>query len=149
MAQNYWLFGTHLTILVDEQKSNGNYDLIEGTLAEGVETPLHLHSKYSEKIYVLEGEFTIYTPGKTITAKPGESFFIPENTPHVVAAGNSRKNRALTVASPSGFAKLIRNAGTLDNGSGILFEDPNTMERFMEFSEVIGDILLKPPGGRP
>jgi quercetin dioxygenase-like cupin family protein len=149
MAQKYWLFGTHLNILVDERKSDGNYDLIEGTLAKGVETPLHLHSKYSEEIYVLEGEFTIYIPGAKVTVKPGESFFIPENTPHVVAAGNTEKNRALTVASPSGFAKLIRNAGTLDHGSGIPFEDPNTMERFMEFSEWIGDILLKPPGSRP
>jgi len=149
MAQEYWLFGTHLHILVDEQKSNGNYDLIEGTLRKGVETPLHVHSKYSEKVYVLEGEFTIYTPSGSITVKPGESFFIPENTPHVVAAGNTEKNRALTVASPSGFAKLIRNSGTLDNGLGIPFEDPNTMERFIEFSEAIGDILLQPPGARP
>jgi hypothetical protein len=61
MAQTFWLFGTYLRILSDEQQTNSTYDLIEGQFPANIETPLHLHSKYSELIYVLDGEFTVYT----------------------------------------------------------------------------------------
>lgn len=149
MSKNYWLFGTRLNILVDEQKSNGSYDLIEGTLAPGVETPLHVHSKYSEEVYVLEGEFTVYIPGETISLKTGETHFIPVNTPHVVAATGSGVNRSLVVASPSGFAELIRTVGAVDNGGDAPEPDPQTMERFMSASVSIGDSILGPPGARP
>ncbi|MFC3559066.1 cupin domain-containing protein [Pedobacter jamesrossensis] len=149
MEQNYWLFGTELKILVDEQKSDGHYDLIEGTLAAEVETPVHLHSKYSEEIYVLEGDFTIYIPGLSIKVKVGESVFIPANTPHVVSAGSNEKNRALTVASPSGFAKLIRSVGRPATSDQPPIEDHETMKKFLNLSEAIGDVLLGPPGSRP
>ncbi|KQS36217.1 cupin domain-containing protein [Pedobacter sp. Leaf194] len=149
MEQNFWLFGTELKILADEQDTEGRYDLIEGTLASRVETPVHLHSKYSEKIYVLEGEFTVFTPNSAVKASMGMSVFIPANTPHVVSAGENEINRALTIASPSGFAKLIREVGTPSMSGNRPVESIDTMDRFLKLSETIGDILLSPPGGRP
>ncbi|GAB3220493.1 cupin domain-containing protein [Spirosoma arcticum] len=149
MAQLYWLFGTHLTILTDEQQTNSRYDLIDGRLAAGVETPLHRHTKYSEAIYVLEGEFTVYTDSGAVTLIPGGHTFIPINTPHVVLASGDGENRALTVASPSGFAKLIRSAGTPGNFGSLPPDESNEMSLFLKLSEEIGDVLLGPPGTRP
>lgn len=149
MTQDYLLFGTQLRILVDEQKSNGNYDLIEGVFAPGVETPIHLHSKYSEEIYVLEGQFTVYKPGEVVQLRAGESIFIPINMPHVVAAGGDGLNKALTIASPSGFAELIRTVGTLYDGKDTNFDYSEAMARFIQQSEVLGDVILGPPGERP
>lgn len=149
MSQNYWLFGTGVNILVDELKSNGNYDLIEGTFGSSVETPLHAHGEYDEAIYVIEGEFTVYMPGVTIKAAAGDNIFIPKSTPHAVVSGIDSVNKALTVASPSGFAKLIRNVGTPNTGSGIPAQEPDVLERFLEYSEALGDIILGPPGSRP
>lgn len=149
MSQNYWLFGTGVKILVDELKSNGNYDLIEGTFGPSLETPLHAHVEYDEEIYVIAGEFTIYMPGVTVKATAGDNIFIPKNTPHAVVAGTHNVNKALTVASPSGFAKLIRNVGTPNDGSGIPVQEPDVLERFLKYSEMLGDIILGPPGTRP
>lgn len=149
MAQTYWLFGTHLTILSDEQKTNSLYDMIEGRISAGVETPLHRHTKYSEAIYVLAGEFTVYTDTRVVILPPGGHTFIPINTPHVVLASGKEENRAITVASPSGFAKLIREAGTPGSFDSLPTDQSNEMSLFLKLSEEIGDVLLGPPGSRP
>ncbi|GAB2591218.1 cupin domain-containing protein [Spirosoma areae] len=149
MEQTYWLFGTHLTILTDEQQTNSRYDLIDGRLAAGVETPLHRHSRYSEAIYVVEGEFTVYTDTQVVILSPGGYIFVPINTPHAVAATGKTENRAITVASPSGFAKLIRSTGTPGSYDSLPPDNSNEMSLFLKLSEEIGDVLLGPPGTRP
>ena len=108
MAQSYWLFGAHLIILTDEQQTNSRYDLIEGRLAAGAQTPLHRHTKYAEAIHILKREFTVYTDSGKVTLTVGDYAYIPINTPHVALASGDRASSALTVSSPSGFAKLIR-----------------------------------------
>lgn len=149
MAQSYWLFGTHLTILTDEQQTNSRYDLIEGRFSVGTETPLHRHTKYSESIYVLEGEFTVYTDAGAVTLSPGGHIYIPANTPHVVLATGGGESRAITVASPSGFAKLIREVGTPGSFDSLPPDQSNQMNLFLTLSEEIGDVLMGPPGTRP
>jgi quercetin dioxygenase-like cupin family protein len=147
MPQALWLFGTHLSILADEKATATLYDLIEGTFAAGVETPLHLHTKYSELIFVLEGEFTIYTNKEMVILSPGKSYFIPKGTPHMVAASGPEPSKALTIASPSGFARLIRVLGTIEPTSDVM--DPKILEKFMQLSVELGDEILGSPGTRP
>lgn len=147
MKQSLWLFGTHLSILADETQTSSLYDLIEGTFAAGVETPLHLHSKYSELIFVLKGEFTIYTNHETVIVSPGNSYFIPKGTPHMVSASGAEASTALTIASPSGFAKVIRLFGTVEPTEDVM--DPILMEQFGQKTMELGDEILGPPGSRP
>lgn len=149
MSQTFWLFGTYLRIMADEQQTNATYDLIEGQFPANMETPLHMHSKYAEQIYVLEGEFTVYTNKEKITLTPGEHFFILPNTPHVVAASDKPVNRALTIASPSGFAKLIRTVGIPGTDATQPPDTPNDMGLFIELSKETGDVILGSPGARP
>ena len=149
MSQSFWLFGTFLTLVTDEKETASHYDIVDGKLQPGVETPLHLHTKYSELIYVLEGEFTVYTDTRIAVMHTGESIFIPKNTPHVVAATGTSSARALTVASPSGFARLIRSVGRPGTFETASEPDPIELEKFLSISEEIGDIILGPPGSRP
>jgi len=149
MSQTFWLFGTHLRILADGHQIESAYDLIEGQFPPNMETPLHLHTKYAEHIYVLEGEFTVYLGKEKITLTPGEHFLISPNTPHVVAASSKQINRALTIASPSGFAKLIRNIGIPGTDAVQAPDTPNDMGLFIEFSRESGDVILGSPGARP
>ncbi len=147
MKQSLWLFGTHLSILADETQTSSLYDLIEGTFAAGVETPLHVHSKYSELIFVLKGEFTIYTNEETVILSPGKSHFIPKGTPHMVSASSGDPSTALTIASPSGFAKVIRLFGRIDPTKDAM--DPKLVEEFSQKTIELGDEILGPPGTRP
>jgi quercetin dioxygenase-like cupin family protein len=147
MKQSLWLFGTHLSILADEAQTSSLYDLIEGTFAPGVETPLHSHSKYSELVFVTKGEFTIYKNTETVILKPGKSHFIPAGTPHMVSASSADPSTALTIASPSGFARVIRLFGTVDPAKEVM--DPKLVEEFSQKTMELGDEILGPPGTRP
>ena len=149
MIPPYWLFGAHLRILLDEQQTHATYDLIEGFFPEGTQTPLHLHTKYDELIYILEGAFTLYTHNGMVTLSAGEHILVPRNTPHVMAASSKSANRALYIASPSGFAKLLRLVGIPDLTQGLPPGQPNDMGLFIELSKESGDIILGSIGALP
>ncbi len=149
MNTPYWFFETHLRVLHDAQETGGGYDLIEGRFPPGIETPLHLHTRYDELLYVLEGAFTVYTNTGTVTLAPGESLFVPRNTSHVVAGTGPGVNRALTIASPGGLARLVRTVGIPDVTEGIPPGHPNDMVLFLRAAQETGDILLGSPGARP
>ena len=63
MKQSFWFFGAHVSILADEQATNGLYDVVEGDFAAGSATPWHVHHAYAEEIHVVEGELTVHTKG--------------------------------------------------------------------------------------
>jgi mannose-6-phosphate isomerase-like protein (cupin superfamily) len=106
MTQSFWLLGSHLTIVADRTTTDGKYDLIEGYSPPGMQTPPHRHTRYSEQLYVLEGEYTVWIGKNKVVLGTGESVLIPMGTPHVVAATSDQPSRGLVVASPSGFADL-------------------------------------------
>ncbi|MHC5729602.1 MAG: cupin domain-containing protein [Nostoc sp.] len=143
MAQSLWLFGTRLNIVADHTTTGGQYDLIEGYFPPGTQTPPHRHTRYSEQLYVLEGEFTVWAGENKVVLNGGESFLIPAGTPHVVAALSDQPARGLVVAAPSSFARLIAAVGTLDEK-----ETPD-MELFERICLEIGDEILGPPGTLP
>ena len=143
MAQSLWLFGSRLNIVADHTTTGGQYDLIEGYFLPGTQTPPHRHTRYSEQLYVLEGEFTVWAGENKVVLNAGESFLIPAGTPHVVAALSDQPARGLVVAAPSGFARLIAAVGTVDET-----EAPD-MALFDRISTEIGDEILGPPGALP
>jgi quercetin dioxygenase-like cupin family protein len=144
MNQSFWLLGTLTRILADNETTEGRYDLIEGTFQPGVATPMHRHTTYSEHLFVLEGEFTVHTEAEVIVLKPGEDFFIPRGTVHAVVSGPTLA-RGLVVASPSGFARLIKTAGTAADSTGLPPTTPPDMEAFARASAEVGDEVVGPP----
>src|SRR5919199_5938472 len=114
MTRTLWLFGTRLTILADHTTTGGQYDLIEGYFPPGTQTPLHRHTRYSEQLYVLEGEFTVWAGENKVVLRPGDSYLISPSTPHVVATVSDQSARGLVVAAPSAFARVIETVGTVE-----------------------------------
>jgi quercetin dioxygenase-like cupin family protein len=149
MKNSYWLFGTRLRVLADQTTTGGRYDLIEGWFSRGTQTPLHRHAAYAEQVYVLDGEFTIWAGGRKAVLRPGDDFLIPAGTAHVVAATGDGPGRALVVASPSGFARLVTKAGSPDEGSGIPPSAATDMDVFLSVCAELGDEILGPPGALP
>ncbi len=147
MASPYWFCGTHLRLLVDEYQTGSGYDLIEGRFPPGVET--YRQTRYDELICVPEGNFTVYTNTGKATLAPGESIFIPRNTPHVVMSTGEDANQALTIASPGGFGQLIRRVGIPDLYEGIPPGQANDLGLFVEWAHEIGDVIIGAPGARP
>lgn len=143
MTQSFWFFGSRLTIVADHTTTGGQYDLIEGYFPPGSQTPPHRHTRYSEQLYVLEGEFTVWAGENKVVLKAGESFVIAPCVPHVVATLGDCPARGLVVAAPSAFARLIEAVGTQDETGA-----PD-MALFDRISAEIGDELLGPPGTLP
>jgi len=71
-----WLFGGELTIIAGEEENKGQYNLIAGLWLPGLEIPLHMHTKYSESIYLTEAEMTVYTPENVQTLRAGDYVYI-------------------------------------------------------------------------
>jgi quercetin dioxygenase-like cupin family protein len=143
MTQTFWLLGSRITIIADHTTTGGQYDLIEGYNPPGTLTPLHRHTRYSEQLYVLEGELTVWAGENKVVLTSSESFLISPGTPHVVGVLNDKSARALVVAAPSGFARLIAAAGTVDE------TEPTDLALFERIAAEIGDELLGPPGTLP
>ena len=141
--QSYWFFGSYLTILADRTTTGGQYDLIEGYFPPGSQTPPHRHTRYLEQLYVLEGEFTVWAGENKAVLTPGESFLISPGTPHVVGVLSDKPARALVVAAPSGFARLIAATGTVDE------TEPTDLALFERIAAEMGDEFLGPPGTLP
>ncbi len=143
MTQTVWLFGTRLTIVADHITTGGQYDLIEGYFPPGTQTPLHRHTRYSEQLYVLEGEFTVWAGENKVVLGPGESYLISPSTPHVVATVGDKPARGLVVAAPSAFARVVETVGTVEE------TEPADMALYDRISAEVGDEILGPPGTLP
>ena len=143
MTQSLWFFGNRFNIIADHTTTGGQYDLLEGYFPPGSQTPLHRHTRYSEQVYVLSGEFTVWAGENKVVLNAGESFLIPLGTAHTIAVLSDRPARLLVVAAPSSFARLIATTGTLDEA-----ETPD-MALIERITAEIGDEILGPPGALP
>lgn len=149
MNNNFWLLGIHRKIIEDGNHTQNQYDLIEGVAAPGIQTPPHIHHRYTETEYVLEGELTIYTKTATIVLKPGEAYTIPRGTPHSLSATGDTATKTITVFSPGYFAQVIRRAGIPGDLNLGPPDQPTNMDLFNSLSGEIGDVTLGSPGTHP
>ena len=153
MRKSYWLVGSRLSVIAGAAETQDRYDLVDGWFPAGAAVPPHRHQRYSEQIYVLEGEFTIWIGGsgkRKAVLRPGDDLFIPTGTPHALAATGSGPVRALVIASPSGFARLITEVGAPDTGEGAPPAPSKAdMDKLMRASAELGDEILGPPGALP
>jgi carboxymethylenebutenolidase len=149
MRKSYWLGGTRLSVIAGPAATEGRYDLVEGWFPAGTQIPPHRHRRYSEQIYVLEGEFTVWVGRRKAVLRAGDDVVIPPGTAHAWHATGDGPGRALVVASPSGFARLVTEVGMPDDGSGVPPAAPTDMDLFKHVCAELGDELLGPPGALP
>jgi mannose-6-phosphate isomerase-like protein (cupin superfamily) len=133
-------------ILTTGPQTSGRHDLVEAFQLPDTLTPLHLHTRYEERLFVLEGACTVWVGPDTVRVGPGDYCAIPLNTPHTIKAGPDGC-RSLLISSPAGFAELIIRAATPAQLAG-----PDTeidLELFASVSAELGDQILGPPGALP
>jgi mannose-6-phosphate isomerase-like protein (cupin superfamily) len=143
MSQSLWLFGSRLTIVADHTTTAGQYDLIEEYSLPGSQTPLHRHTRYSQQLYVLSGEFTVFAGENKVVLSAGDNILIKVGTPHMVAVFSDKPARGLVVNAPSGPARLITAMGMLDETETL------DMALLARISAEMGDETLGPPGTLP
>ncbi len=138
--------GTRFTVLTRGVDTEGRHDLVEAVQVAGTTTPLHLHTRYDERVWVIEGEVVAWVGEQRFVVGAGRLLTIPRNVPHMIQAGRDGV-RALNITSPAAFAELIERTGTPVELAG-----PHValdLERFTAVSTALGDVLLGPPGTAP
>jgi quercetin dioxygenase-like cupin family protein len=133
-------------ILATGAETSGRHDLVDAFQLPDTATPVHLHTRYEERLFVLEGACTVWVGPDTMRLGPGDYWAIPLDTPHAIKAGPNGC-RSLLVTSPAGFAELIARAATPAHLAGP--ETETDLERFAAVSAELGDQILGPPGTGP
>jgi mannose-6-phosphate isomerase-like protein (cupin superfamily) len=103
--------GTRFAVLTPGTDTGGRHDLVEAVQAPGTTTPLHLHTRYDERLWLIEGEVVAWVGEHRFTVGAGRLLTIPMNVPHMIQAGPDGVH-ALNITSPTAFAELIERTGT-------------------------------------
>jgi quercetin dioxygenase-like cupin family protein len=135
-----------ITILTSGPETDGRHDLVDSVFPAGSATPLHRHTRYEKRVYVVSGSVTVWVGPDKLTVGEGGYYHIPLNVPHTVQAG-SEDTHAILISSPAGFAELVARTGT--PAHLVTPETRPDFERFMAVTAELGEIILGPPEMTP
>ncbi len=138
--------GLRLTVLASAEETGGRHDLSDTYLPAGEQTPLHLHTRYEERFWVVSGELVVWAGPARITLRSGDYHVVPTNVPHAVRSGPAGAH-ALHISTPAGFAELIARTGIPAD-----LATPDSIfdaELFETIAAELGDVTLGPPGMVP
>jgi quercetin dioxygenase-like cupin family protein len=113
-AEELDFLGVRCRVIVDGDDTGGVYGLVDMIeVPAGDMPPLHIHHTHDEGFFLLEGELTLYQPGREITLRPGEFVLARRGVPHAYRVGDAPA-RWLVMTTPSGFEAFVRAVTALD-----------------------------------
>jgi quercetin dioxygenase-like cupin family protein len=101
--------------------------------------PLHVHHAQDEGFLLLDGELTVFLPGREVALASGEFFLAPRGVPHAYRAGDAGA-RVLVLSSPAGFEQFVADVAALDEVS------PEALDAAAAQQDIE---ILGPPGTLP
>lgn len=146
-APAYWRLGILWNVTLSAETTKGQFTMMDQTMPEGSGAPPHIHERYDEGFFILEGQIT-YVVGdgdeeQTIVAEPGGSVWIPRGTRHSFEI-TSEISRALNFYTPGGFdesvsmmakpaeARTLPPAGTHEADHHGFQTDPEQRKAYLE-----------------
>lgn len=107
---SYWRVGILWNVSLSADATAGQFTMMDQTMPKGSGAPPHVHERYDEGFFIIEGEIT-YTVGagddqQTIVAKAGSAVWVPRGTRHTFEV-KSGTCRALNFYTPGGFDENI------------------------------------------
>lgn len=135
-----------VVIRLSANDTDGGFSLVEYTAPPGGPSPgLHRHEETDEVIYVLDGELRCTINGQTGIASPGDSFWIPRQTPHTFEVDGTRNGWFLLWYSPAGFEGYFEEMGEfLQNLPAGPPDREQIQQKVAELSEIYDQTLLDP-----
>ena len=102
-------FGERTVVKAAEAETRGAYAVRENSAPAGFgHVPFHRHREAEEAFYVLEGELTVFTEGRTLAAPAGSFVLIPRGAVHSLANRGAVPVRWLTLISPAWVSGWIQ-----------------------------------------
>ena len=106
-GRSAWIMGDLGSIVVPAEATGGAFCVLEYTVYPGSGSPPHLHEREDETFYVLEGEATLMSEGKTFVAKAGDTAYLPKGRLHNFFNATDKPLKMLITLSPAGFEKCL------------------------------------------
>jgi quercetin dioxygenase-like cupin family protein len=139
-AEELLFLGTRCRILATSDSTGGTYGLVDMIeVPAGDMPPLHVHHTHDEGFLVLEGEVSLFLPGREIALRPGEFVLAPRGVPHTYQVGGAPA-RWLNISTPASFEQFVEDVAALDEV---------TPEALAAAAAELGIEILGPPGTMP
>lgn len=98
-----WELGSRITCKVASQDVNNAYCVLEVMLPPGAGSPLHIHRREDEILYVVSGECEIRSRDTTTILQAGGTAVLPKNAAHAFRNSGSTDSTVLITAVPGGL----------------------------------------------
>jgi mannose-6-phosphate isomerase-like protein (cupin superfamily) len=110
-SKEFVLAGIVMKCLLSGEKTAGQFCLFENRSGGNTKTPIHVHARDDETIYMIEGELTAVIEGRPQRLTAGESIFLPRGIPHQLVNVSGNPNRYILVGTPALFERFVEAAG--------------------------------------
>lgn len=90
-------------------ETGNHYAIVEFPMKEGDPvTPIHIHRRDDEAVYVLSGELTVWVGEEKFEAEAGAYVFLPKDIPHGFRVRRGAgEARVMLIFSPAGTERFL------------------------------------------
>jgi quercetin dioxygenase-like cupin family protein len=110
----YLLAGVVMKQHLSSKETAGSFSLFENRSGGNSKTPIHVHTRDDETVFMIEGSMQAIIAGRAQTIDAGNSVFLPRGVPHQLMNVSGRPAHYLLLCTPGGFE------GFLEQGSHLL-----------------------------
>ena len=142
-SKEFVLAGVVMKRLLSGEQTVGQFCLLENRSDGNTRTPIHVHARDDETVYVIEGELTAVVDGRPRRLTASESVFLPRGIPHQLVNMSGYPNRYILIGTPALFDLFVEEAGReLQPDEVVVPPTSEEIERLREASPRFGITLL-------
>ncbi|MGK9169591.1 cupin domain-containing protein [Inquilinus limosus] len=142
-SKEFVLAGVVMKRLLSGDQTAGQFCLFENRSGGNTRTPIHVHARDDETVYIIEGELTAVIDGRPRRLTAGESAFLPRGIPHQLMNMSGNPSRYILIGTPALFDRFLEEAGhELQPDEIVGPPTPEEIERLREASPRFGITLL-------
>jgi mannose-6-phosphate isomerase-like protein (cupin superfamily) len=142
-GREFVLAGVVMKRLLSGEETAGQFCLFENRSSGNTRTPIHVHARDDETLFIIEGELTAVLDGRPRRLTAGESIFLPRGIPHQLMNLSGNPCRYILIGTPALFDRFLQEGGhELQPDEVVGPPTAEEIERLREASPRFGITLL-------
>jgi quercetin dioxygenase-like cupin family protein len=93
------------------KQTGGSFSLFENKSNGSSKTPIHVHAREDETLYVMQGAMRAIIAGEEHSLEAGESIFLPRGIPHQLMNESGSPAHYVLLCTPGGFEDFLAAGG--------------------------------------
>lgn len=148
-GKKFWFDSFLMEVLVSAADTDGSLSVCKQTHRAGYGTPVHVHEREDQTLFVLEGTITAWLDpmGDRVekVVEAGEGVFLPRGVPHAFHV--EADSELLEINTPGGFEGFHIAAGEPAQHDGLPEPSAPDIEKLMRHGADYACEVLGPPVG--